>query len=1007
MLKLKYQALLVLIFLFSSLVLAKPVPKANDIAPKDLSVINEERIIYWLIKRGELSATATETEKREAIEKYIGDRSNPPISIEEIEKEVLARNNSIKYTKQLRIQQSNLLQSKAAVDPITKRVKVLAIAIDFPDLPYDANRLTPGDTKMYYEDYDIEHYQQLMFADKSYSGPAGQALQSARNYYTEESGGSFSFEGKVYGWVTADNNAAYYGAKANGANDQNPRELIREALAKAVAQYNINLADYDLDDRWDLDGDGNINEPDGYIDHIMIFHSSMGEDAGGGVLGSDAIWSHKWVVSPYYDIPGTYFEEGDRAYRPWGYTIVPIDAAIGVVSHEFGHDLGLKDEYDTNKNIPGSPVGYWSIMASGSWTGAIPGSEPVTFGAMARSSLQNWYGGNWANEAFVTLQDLKEGKTYDLVEAVNHDSGINQIKVEVPKSILFRNAPFSGDYQYHSGAADSLNNSASFNLVIPEGHSHELLMKAFWEIEADWDYAQILVNGEAIAGNLTKDRNPLIDSYPELTEYDIQHYLTGESGRWLDLVFDLSTYAGQTVEIKITYYTDANTTHNGLFIDDIQLLSDGVSQYFDDAEVEGKITLNGYLRTEVIEQLGNQEYYYIQLRSHNGNDSALPLRSYDKGILMWFSDTGLNNNQSSVHPGRGFASVIDADQNLIENDVYGIWWTRNQIRDAAFSLYPQRPKAADNHLDPIPLFDDTRDYSTPEQPESGVSLPIHGLSMEILHQAGDSSTAQILLTHSELALTPRFNFSMAEWKVDFANTSYGGAGWLTYEWDFGDGTASNLKSPSHTFKIGGEHLVRLTVTDQNGDTATLESKLVLEGPSFTFEKNDLTVMFTNTSTAIVGEAYYHWDFGDGQGTSNEELPVYTYADEGSYIVKLTVTDDSGSKTAETVVTVTKPPLAAFTYVIKGLTVKFINQSKYGAGNLTYHWDFGERVKHKKKKGKKKRRKNATSNDISPTHTYRDDESYQVILTVKDQEGRTDKTYLWVNLDDDDDDENDD
>ena len=46
-------------------------------------------------------------------------------------------------------------------------------------------------------------------------------------------------------------------------------------MEKAVAKFNINLADYDLTDLDDIDGDGILNEPNGIIDHVMVFHSSI------------------------------------------------------------------------------------------------------------------------------------------------------------------------------------------------------------------------------------------------------------------------------------------------------------------------------------------------------------------------------------------------------------------------------------------------------------------------------------------------------------------------------------------------------------------------------------------------------------------------------------------------------------------------------------------------------------------------------------------------------------
>lgn len=59
-------------------------------------------------------------------------------------------------------------------------------------------------------------------------------------------------------------------------------------------------------------------------------------------------------------------------------------------------------------------------------------------------------------------------------------------------------------------------------------------------------------------------------------------------------------------------------------------------------------------------------------------------------------------------------------------------------------------------------------------------------------------------------------------EVDFRDRSTG-PGTLSYSWDFGDNTGSNLPSPDHTYAAPGDYTVRLTVTDPStdlSDTAT-------------------------------------------------------------------------------------------------------------------------------------------------------------------------------------------
>lgn len=91
--------------------------------------------------------------------------------------------------------------------------------------------------------------------------------------------------------------------------------------------------------------------------------------------------------------------EGTQAKVPyWGgkiaafdYTIEPEDGAVGVFAHEYGHDLGLPDEYDTDYTGHGEPIQAWSVMSGGSWAGKIAGTTPTSFSPQNKEFFQN----NW------------------------------------------------------------------------------------------------------------------------------------------------------------------------------------------------------------------------------------------------------------------------------------------------------------------------------------------------------------------------------------------------------------------------------------------------------------------------------------------------------------------------------------------------------------------------------------------------------------------------------------
>ncbi|GLX80503.1 peptidase M6 [Thalassotalea insulae] len=915
----------------------------RQLTPADPGVINKEAILYWLEQRGELTVNASDAERYQAIKRYLGKKSFKPRTLPGRYGKQQMAIQSLAYQKAK--QSVNKSGKNASAYRITRQqaiteAKVLAIMIDFPD--HQAN----------VSNYPVSHYSELLYANDG----VAQDINSVYKYYQAESGGTLNFSGTVNGWVRADSNAADYGANdpENNDDDINVPALIIEAVTKAVAEYDIDLNDYDLDN-------------DGIIDHVMVFHSSIGEEAGGGTLGEDAIWSHSYVVTDENNLPVTVSGTNKKLYR---YTINPLDARIGVVSHEFGHDLGVPDEYDVDGGDIGSPVADWSIMASGSWVDG--GAHPSGFSPYAKDYFQIRYGGNWINQQELAF-DALTSQSIELVSATNHSAGqINQVKINLPGTGT-EFSPYAGQYQYYSGEGHDLNSSLSFDVSLPAGSSI-LTMKAHWDIETDWDYAVVSVNDTVIPGNHTTEDNPL-EELP-----NVHHYISasskavagaeGELG-WVDLIFDLAAYQNQTVTIKIEYITDTYVSEYGLVIDELKVVSNEEVIFSANAETAGSESLaGGFIRTQTWSQ--NPQYYFIQLREHDLTDKYLLNENYDHGVLIWYHSPGVKDNQVNSHPGDVLIGVVDADQKPIKQG--GSYRNTNfQISDAAFSQYPQSVWVnGDDQLAAVSKFDDTLDYSAPYQPASGINLPTLGLTMEITSQQSDSSAAIISLTKS---LTAHIGAEQHGLTVSFTVNDDNAIADTSYFWSMGDNTNMTGASITHTYAQAGEYDVSVSYQTTNGENTLAKQVVVgetIEG-DFSVSINDKDATFTPELTGGFGDYVYRWDFGDSSEFSSDAVPSHNYQAYGSYQVSLTVTDDTLQSFVFTKeITLESMLTASFSSNTNNLVVSFTSIVAGGDENYSYAWNFGD---------------GATSTEENPSHTYSVAGSYQVTLTVSDGAGQ--------------------
>ncbi|WP_026695134.1 immune inhibitor A domain-containing protein [Peribacillus kribbensis] len=757
---------------------------SNSHGSLDKAIVNDDKLLEALIKRGEISAKASAADKQKALQNYL-DLKGKQDSVKQ--KDPLApKVKAAESTKQKKFKNFNngLLNGsgnknghlKGNPDPvkegtspgIQKQGKLLTLMVEFSDVEH--NNIKPEDTDNYYKDYNTEHYENMIFGKKGeYKGPSGEDQISQKQFYEEQSGGTYTVDGQAYGWLKVPGTAAYYGAdKSTGGHDNvtpgGSKQLVIDAYAAAKAA-GIPLKDYDLEDPHDLDGDGNFWEPDGLVDHLQIIHSGMGQEAGGGAQGDNAIWSHR--SAKFVDPDGL----GKGLPGFYDYTMMPEDGATGVFAHEYGHDLGLPDEYDTIYSGTGEAIGYWSIMASGSWAGKIPGAEPTGFSPWAKQYFQSTLGGKWTAPTVVNWDQVSTTGTQLLLDQANSPLGQNNqaIRVNLPKKKTPVNTPAAGSYEYWGGQADEMDNSMVTSVDLTGKSSATLTFDAWYDMEEQWDFAFVQVSTDNGAtwkslgnGNTRSDVVP--EGYP--TILNSMPGFTGNSDGWKPQSFDLSAYKGQKIQLRLRSATDWGTSNVGFFADNIKVTADGATLVDDGAEnAASPFTLKGFQKFD-----GNKltdHYYLLEWRNHKGVDEGLghiargaSLMSYDGGLVVWYADDSFTENWTGVHPGDGYLGVVDAHPNtnllwdMADRSPAKQASTRYHIADAAFGLnptsglninYPGVQTLTLSSQPAVSLFNDSSSFANTFMPDAGRNLTNYGLKVRVNGQAVDKSVGSVVI----------------------------------------------------------------------------------------------------------------------------------------------------------------------------------------------------------------------------------------------------------------------
>ncbi|WP_327345482.1 immune inhibitor A domain-containing protein [Streptomyces europaeiscabiei] len=622
-------------------------------------------------------------------------------------------------------------------------------------------------------DYDQQYFQDLYFG-------TGKNDESVKKYYEKQSSGRYSVEGEVSDWVKVPYNEARYGNNACGqTNCSSVWNIVSDGVTSWVAQQKAagrtdaeikaDVAEFDQWDRYDFDGDGDFNESDGYIDHFQVVHAGEDESAGGGAQGTDAIWAHRWyafgtdagATGPADNKLGG-AKIGDTGIWVGDYTVQPENGGLGVYAHEYGHDLGLPDHYDTAGGD--NSTGFWTLMSSGSWLGTgkdAIGDLPGDMTAWDKLQL-GWLDYDTAKAATKSRHKL------GVAEYNSKDK--QALVVELPKKTVATEIvePAQGSTQWWSGSGDNLSNTLTRSVDLTGKSSAALTLDGWYDIEAEYDYLYTEVSTDGGANWTTIDGT--VDGAAIPRDASGKPALTGSSATYKKLSYSLNAYAGMKFDLRFRYATDGGVAPKGFAADSIAVTADGSVLFSDNAEsADAAWTAKGFSRVGASITDDYAQYYIAENRQYVSYDETLKVGPYNfgfsttrpdwvehfpyqNGLLIWKWDTSQADNNTSVHPGTGLVLPVDSHPAALKWADGTAMRSRIQAYDSPFSLY--RTDGLKLHkadvLTTIPssagvsVFNDrTNTYYDAATPLAGVKITDTNTKIEIVKEAEDGSTMSV------------------------------------------------------------------------------------------------------------------------------------------------------------------------------------------------------------------------------------------------------------------------
>ena len=606
---------------------------------------------------------------------------------------------------------------------------------------------------------------------------------------------------------------------------------------------------------------------------------------------------------------------------PYNVNPETVFQSASVISHEYGHHLGLPDFYNSGEEV----YGDLNLMAADySQHMTIFGKQelgwvvPEFLQPGDTRSVADW--GEIKGDTGAIRWQRPDGTPY-VLSAGNGDQNIHNGEaygLKLPGlQILDPALVPSGSHVWWSGRGNDFgcNPTGGHNLDLylpelqsaPAGATVTLEFKSSWDIEWDWDYGFVLTsgNGEDYTSQVSANGYTTDSAYnPNRIECmtSTNNGITGTSGAWqqgqptvtqarlpevtdythgapfIADAYDVSELAGtENPVIRFSYFTDGAFDRPGWFIDDVVVKVNGEAIYTSDFETDDEdgrlvpggcsadgfrtslVCTDGWNRITAGEASTLDHAYYLELRDQSGFDFNGHDQS-ERGDTSWQPGVFLEYTDEAHGYGNNGTPHPPAQHYLDSQPIPGSDCVSEQNGNCADVSFTSA--AGDNRFsDAVTAAQPGGFVNSFEDPESSY---------------GDS----------------RWHFDFGCLDLEVTSMSGQGVGPEALPADLGASAVIRAGEGCAPFRYGaggtGANQPPVADAQARPTDAQVGEDIVFDGSGSTDDRQ------------AASELTYAWDFGDG-ATASGQTAHHAYATAGSFTATLTVTDADGATSTDTVV----------------------------------------------------------------------------------------------------------